>query len=126
LTLNNPVSENVAILTFTRDRTAASGSVAYTGLPFKPSKILSASQSHVINYGSFGGCVEGIGSDFCLVAIVAVTYTRPYLLLSSDVVDNVEQRGVVASYDADGITIAWTKAGAPGAGTMICRLLCVK
>ena len=103
----------------TRDMTAVSGSVAYTGVGFKPKAIaftggVNATTDIMIagfddgttrgatafNPGSAGtGQINGSSSVFLPSAAAT------------------SQMAVVTTFDTDGFTLTWTKTGSPSAGT---------
>jgi hypothetical protein len=104
--------------TITREMTAASGDVSYTGIGFTPTALLF--------FGSVQAASNTISSHGSSDA--QKYYTRQYALSSSSfAVDNNGcirlgsttnyQSAIVESYDADGFTLTWTKIGSPAANT---------
>ncbi len=111
------------IVQITRDLAEASGAVAYTGVGFKPTALVALgyvngqvfwsigfSDSAKAVFGmfhAFDGLMGPGGFAWCYQAAGAYQYA------------------VVASYDADGFTLTWTKVGLP-VGTFIVNILCLK
>ena len=112
--------------TLTRDMTAASGDVAYTGVGFKPSIILFLSGPE--SAGASAGNAVGIDSAAahfvigqCKDAGSAVAFY--FALAGYSVYLNVDsanyQRALVKTLDNDGFTLTWEKGGSPtGNGTV--------
>lgn len=111
--------------TSSRDMTAASGNVSYTGVGFIPNVIIAL--SHLATSLSIS-----VGfSDSSLLS------TEIFLLGSTTATDagselnriavsaGVEQYSTISSYDTDGFTLTWTKAGLP-TGTAGIRFLCIR
>lgn len=100
----------------TRDMTAGSGDVAYTGYGFTPKGLVifamnAAGLSDIGSYG-FG---DGSLAEMCIhissagsVYILSTT-TLIYLWQSA----GNEQTAVLKTLDADGFTLTWTKTGSP-------------
>jgi len=104
--------------TFTRDQTAATADVAYTGVGFKPTHIIFFSSPGVTDntyYSSYG--FDDGTNHFCTVNRTAVNSQvgNKSIFTGSGAVD---QNAYVKSFDADGFTLTWTKTGSPAAGTM--------
>lgn len=116
------------IITATRDLSAASGDVAYTGVGFQPAAIVAVSgiggggngnisiadsfAAEANLYSNAGG--DSIWSASALYFMVAmVTYPTAF------------QTAVVKQYDADGFTLTWTKTGLP-TGTFTMQFLCFR
>jgi hypothetical protein len=124
LTLVNPLPAGqsivkTAVITFTRVMSVASGSVAYTGVGFKPSTVVFVAGGGSVNYGvsvsdsAFGaGGVYDTGNGLTVAGIVSGS-------------SGAYQSGVITSYDSDGFTINWTKVGSPG-GTGTFYALCFR
>lgn len=105
---------------FTRDMTAASGSQAVTGVGFTPTSIYFTAS---INGTSLGcdGVVDSTAAGLSIatngVAMVRNLAGSVALFIPGDNVIATSQSAIVASFDADGFTLTWTKGGAPGANT---------
>jgi hypothetical protein len=115
---NSPEAPRYSAGVITRLMTAASGSVATTGLGFRPVGIrfwggVDAGVSNTDGYA-----VIGIGlQQRCLS-----TDSANNVLSSSNCIQMIrgagnKQEAVVTSFDADGFTLSWTKTGAPAAET---------
>jgi len=105
--------------TFSRVMSVGSGNVAYTGIGFKPKAIIFL--GNVQNGGtqtSSVGFSDG-SVNICLVneAIaannVAFATTTSAIYLFDDAGSANSNGAVIASFDADGFTLTWTKAGTP-------------
>ena len=120
------------IITSTRDMTAASGDVAYTGVGFTPTVIIAF--THIITttvFFSYGFCDSALNQ--------AYIHDHGAVTCSEDAIYNIigqsntnskpSQQGQLAkvkSFDADGFTLTWTKNTTPGAGTINLFFLCLK
>jgi hypothetical protein len=107
-----PSGFSVKVLSATRDMTASSGDVAYTGTGFTPKVVL---------------CFAGVTSKGTSCAVDdgttrggAVTYTNSGLIANTTdhlvaVYDGpaAAQLGDIKSFDANGFTITYSKAGSP-------------
>jgi hypothetical protein len=104
----------------TRDFALSSGNVAYTGVGFTPKAIIALTQGGTLNacwglVGSAGG--NGVGFEFQAGgALVDADFI--YLQDGS----SNGQSAVLASYDADGFTLTWTKFGSPTGSKKVCFL----
>jgi hypothetical protein len=118
---NIPEAPRVAIGTFTRLLSAASGPVAVAGLGFRPKSIefVCAVDTTVENSIGFAGV--GIGfQNRCISRDGAGAQ-----LSSNDCIRIIkaaagnEQKATLASLDADGFTLNWVLVGAPPANNLI-------
>ncbi len=117
------------VISATRDMTAASGNVAYTGVGFIPTTILVL--------GQLGGDVNGFwgfaGNSMAGAGLSVFNTSGAYTNVGSGVLFRVFsgtaatdfQSASVASYDADGFTLAWTKTATP-TGTANINFLCLR
>lgn len=115
------------IVTATRDLTAASGSVAYTGVGFQPSCIIAL--SFVNATATFG-----VGVSDSTKASNAMSYYGSNLVTAGSVLINAfladssasnHQTASVSTYDSDGFTLSWSKIGSP-TGTANVYFLCLR
>lgn len=104
---------NFKVGAFTRDVSAASGNVATTGVGFLPKVLVimgvinAAPQMSIGFYdGTAHGCIAMYTND-------AWTYTASYITFCQFGSGSSEQKASVASLDADGFTLTWTKTGTP-------------
>ena len=102
-----------------RDMTAASGNVSYIGVGFTPSAIIcfwGVDADKFIGWGvaDSGKLVRTLETDSNAnnYVVAALVYAQP--------VANNSQSAVVATFDADGFTLTWTKTGSP---TGSCNLI---
>jgi len=104
----------VKVGSFTRDMTASSGSVSYTGVGFQPkcvvfvSAIDTTSMSVGFDDGTSHYCVRGVSYGG------TVLFNRVgsnSIDIATSFVD--QQQGKGTSLDSDGFTITWTKGGSP-------------
>ncbi|MGM5018734.1 hypothetical protein [Tardiphaga sp. 367_B4_N1_1] len=115
------------VIATTRVLTAASGNVAYTGVGFKPSAIVAVAAINTTP-------AFGVGFSDAALGAGGVTYYGnnhatfgAFLIevfLTNDLGSDY-QTASVASYDADGFTLAWTKNGSP-TGTANLYFLCLR
>lgn len=106
--------------TFTRDMTAASGDVAYTGVGFTPTLIIFFGGTSSSGIATYNGVDNG-AVHYCLLNYLTAgagyssTSTSQSIYLAETV--NIVQRAYVKTFDSDGFTLTWTKDGSPSAGT---------
>lgn len=111
--------------TFTRDMTAESGDVAYTGVGFVPKAIIAfgGKDSFAQGIGSYIGITTGATTNSaCLVNMLydGAGKMTPYgsLFLRFSESGTQYQQAVLKTFDADGFTLTWTKSGTTSANTM--------
>lgn len=115
------------IIAATRDMTAASGNVAYTGVGFQPTSVIaiaSINATLVASWGFVDSALTDYGRSLLSLGTNGNHYVNQNLIyLALDTSNN--QQAYVASYDADGFTLTWTKTGSPtGTGTL--SFICYK
>lgn len=112
---------NSKIKTLTRDMTAASGNVAYTGVGFKPTAIIAFGG---IDGGErlFWGMCDSTRTAYQMESYADNTFqTQIAHLVNIATSAGNQQIADVASFDTDGFTLTWTKAGSPtGTGNITC------
>jgi len=119
------ISGGFYVGTATRDCTLASGNVAYTGVGFKASALV------VFMAGGLGtnDWSNGFGtavSSQCVIGLGGGGNTAPGAFLMWDYNSaGVNQRATIASFDADGFTLTWTKQGSP-TGTLTFNYLALR
>lgn len=117
--LNFASSLSSKIIASTRDLTAVSGNVAYTGVGFQPTAIIAFANVSGTSNTSWGMSDSSMTvRDINGIQSATVHYLNPnFIYLPVDVTNN--QSAVIASYDADGFTLTWTKTNSPtGTGTL--------
>lgn len=126
LTTSIAAVPKVKVLTFSRDMTAASGDVTYTGTDFT-SKLL-------IVIGSFtGGTIKSSsvgGTDgtttFCKsIDNAGNTSFTGDTIVAWDTYPTKNQGGTISSITSTGFVITWTKASTPSAGTFHFSVICI-
>lgn len=109
------------LITSTRDLTAASGNVSYTGAGFKPTVIIQL--SHITASIASIGLADSARTDLGLKMNVTATYESGVIYFETS--SNNYQYGTIASYDSDGFTLTWTKVNSP-TGTVNLGFLCLR
>jgi len=109
----------------TRNLTAASGDVAYTGVGFIPSSIIVFYA--IANSAMFGMGMTDSAKNNSMISqyYSGVTAADAAVFIESSPSSGTEQTAIVKSFDADGFTLTWTKAGAP-TGTLLLKFLCFR
>jgi microcystin-dependent protein len=107
------------VVAYTRDMTATSGDVSYTGAGRKPRSIIvffNYILSHYIGLGDINNsCWEmGLYGTNLASTIFAANYLG---FLIEDAAGTKYQQAILKTLDADGCTITWAKGGTPSAGT---------
>ena len=108
--------------TFTRDMSLASGNVAYTGVGFQPKAIIFISRVGAVASLSWG-FDNATNTENINIRGAATSYevetTRSIFLQQAS---GDTQTALIASMDADGFTLTWTKTGTPTATATIIYL----
>jgi len=128
--ISNPEATIVKskLITSTREMSAASGSVAYTGVGFKPSCLIAQSADATPGYDFVMtiGVVDEALDEFSL-------YREPLLFRSgTGVLFRITESATqaqwcnVTSFDDDGFTLNWTKYGTPAAIVVDLGVLCLR
>ena len=112
------------VITATRDMTAASGDVAYTGVGFTPSSILAHYTIEGSTYGGTGFSDSSRTSSNLRADGSAVLAINADFVCSSSAAGGF-QEAVIKSFDANGFTLAWTKTSSP-TGTLKLSFLCFR
>ena len=109
------------VITASRDLSAANGNVAYTGVGFKPTSIFAFG----VVSGEVGDQSIGFG-DSAKGAYTIEGNNTPQgnLLYMTSSIGNAATADI-ASYDADGFTLTWTKVSSP-TGTAQLRFICFR
>lgn len=115
------------IIAATRDMTAATGNVSYTGAGFVPTAIIAYHGVNVTR--GFGVSIADSAKTVSSLATDNTAWntrvgTNLFLLTYNPSASDF-QYATIVSYDADGFTLAWTKSGSP-TGTMSIFFLCFR
>src|SRR3990167_99942 len=111
------------IITATRDMTAATGSVSYTGAGFAPTAIIGIACLAVAGAQSSIGICDSSAAEANLSFAAVNEQGSSFFKISSGA--SVEQIATVTTLDADGFTLSWTKAGSP-TGTANLAFICFR
>lgn len=112
----------------TRDLTAASGNVSYTGVGFQPTTCtgFGDAATSLSQYVTLIGMVDSAGSAANMTLVTAgVVYDNAAFLRFFDATGSSSQRASINSFDADGFTLSWTKTGTP-TGTATITIVCYR
>lgn len=114
------------LLTITRDLSLANGSVAYTGMGFQPTSCVANAQitTSATQYTTHFGMSDS-ARTISSTAFFGGTLVSPNFLVLFDTTATNGQVASIASYDSDGLTLTWTKTGAP-TGTATANLVCYR
>lgn len=115
------------VITITRDLTVASGSVAYTGAGIRPRALIATGgiaggPAYALRCG-IAASAGGAGAAF-LYTTGAGDNVNTNFIACYDSTAALGQQAVVASYDADGFTLTWTKVSTP-TGTATFYVMCI-
>lgn len=121
---NPPPPLRTTLIAGTRDLTAATGPVSYTGAGFRPrSAVCFFVQTSTTLHGHGSSDNVLIQNNVYLNSAGLANYDSTSLMLVIPASGNY-QIGVVTSWDADGLTITWTKTLLPtGSVTFILELM---
>lgn len=104
--------------TFTRDMTAASGDVAYTGVGFTPTLILMVADVPATPAMSVGAATTAVNiANYYNGPDAGWANTGSYCMGLQPAEAAHNQLALLKTFDADGFTLTWTKNNDPGAGT---------
>lgn len=113
------------VIEATRDGTASSGDVSYTGVGFLPTSITCLMVVDGTLYKSDGVADSGsVGR--CIYQSAANTLHNGSSLVSYTNYSSWAQNASIKSYDADGFTLTWTKNGSPTGNTLALIFICYK
>ncbi len=109
------------VISFSRDLTAVNGSVAYTGMGFQPTFCvitggIAAGTNLTVGFAGQSG--QGVATYLGAVS----TFNNSVAIFAGPDTTNF-QLGSLASFDADGFTVTWTKTNTPS-GTFGGNALC--
>jgi len=109
------------LINFTRAKDGANADVAYTGVGFKPTLVRIFGEIDTTNLSI--GEVAVVGGDYCLNSQPGANFVEVSGVLVKLVPGGAGQSAVLKSFDDDGFTLTWTKAGAHLAGN--CNLFAI-
>jgi len=113
------------VITFTRDLTAASGTVGYTGVGFQPTAIILFLSEPTTGRKSWGvGDVDKTNHTLMERYDGTLSIRTTWIGQIWTTLDDVH-RAKISSYDADGFTLEWEKEDSP-TGTATGIALCIK
>jgi microcystin-dependent protein len=113
------------IITATRDASGATGSVAYTGVGFRPSAVECMMCVDGTLYQSKGVCDSSL-TNRCHFQSAANTYYEVVNIVCYSNQASWAQRGSITAFGDDGFTIGWIKDGTPTAGTLKLVFICYR
>jgi len=117
---------------FTRNLSfAADGNVSYTGVGFKPTHInfwLGAGNgtNSSFGFGATDSSKAGVFSAFSNNGQVGFNSAAAVVVFNGGSDTTIYDSAVLASYDADGFTLTWTKLGSPGGSTITVNYIAFK
>ena len=113
------------IITSSKSMTDASGNVSYTGVGFEPSAIACLAFINAGPYNSIGFAdANKTGVAMTTYGANTLTDNNTLIAIYSAGGEN-KQTAIVKSYDTDGFTLTWTKAGSP-TGSAFLYFLCFR
>lgn len=120
-------TSNIKIGSLDRDVTAATGTVATTGVGFTPKMVFFFGAYNAANFSAFFG-VSNVTLNYSLYQVnnsANMTADRSSCIDIS--IDNnaTSQIATLSSLDADGFTLSWTKNGSPSAGTAVIHYIAI-
>lgn len=118
---NFPEAPRTTSGSVTRDLSAATGNVSYTGVGFKPTSIEFFAVVEGTAESSIGSADAGAGvRSRCMTTDTAgLKYNSADAIRIIRASGGNEQKATLVSFDPDGFTLAWTKVGAPPANTLV-------
>ena len=116
-------SKTIAI---TRDMSLGAGSVSYTGVGFKPTALIAMADQDGTGFFNWGFCDSALGLQSMQRAHDGNFYASGQVyLIQIDIASGQQVYCTVTSFDADGFTLNWLKAGSP-TGTINAKIICFR
>lgn len=118
----NSMLGSIKIGTFTRDMTAGTGDVAYTGVGFTPQLLILTGGIAGTPSCAFNGFdnITAKGCTFQNDAGNQGTLSTVVTKIFGAVASDAYQQAIVKTFDADGFTLTWTKNNSPtGTATFV-------
>ena len=111
---SNPASTaTYKVVGESRDLTAASGDVSYTGYGFKPKLLILFAAGVNSDYGCWGMADETLVEEVVFTSSLAgFSYQNSKIILFQTGA-GADQSAILKSMDSDGFTLTWTKNGYP-------------
>jgi len=113
------------IVVFTRDASASSGDVSYTGVGFTPSSIKALMNVDGALYNS-DGFSDSSKTSYSTYTGAANQLWQYAAIITYSNNASWGQSAIVKSYDSDGFTLTWNKVGTPTAGTLKIIAICYR
>lgn len=126
----NPIWDTVIaisskVITATRDISAASGTVGYTGVGFQPTSIIALANVDSTEIMGIGFSDSSGGNAGMEQAYTGTATHNASKLIGLTTASGAGQSGTIHSYTADGFIIGWTKSGAD-TGSIKIAFLCYR
>ena len=128
--VDNQVGGSYKVINITRDITAASGNVAYTGVGFTPKLltvhwyVLDNQYDSSIGNGSDDKTTRGTTWSGTVENASAIGHSTSKFIYMN--LYERTQSAIVKTFDADGFTLTWTMTGSSGTGTAYCTITVYK
>lgn len=117
---NLPEKPRTVSGSLTRTLSAASGTVAYTGLGFKPTSIEFTGAVDTVPEWFIGWADANSNGSRCLTSDgTGAMYSSGDCIRIIRSSTGNEQKATLVSFDADGFTLSWTKVGSPPANSLV-------
>ena len=113
------------VISTTRDMTAAAGTVAYTGLGFKPSAVIAIAIINSSQSFNIAVCGSDVSQNVGINQYAANTLIISSYIVNIETSAGVNQYASLLSYDPDGFTLTWGKTSTP-TGTANIIFLCFR
>jgi len=106
-------ASGLKVMTSTRNLTAATGDVSYTGIGFKPGALIAIGYVPTGTIGISVGFSVGAAGYSVLTRAATAAYSGSASNLLQAFDGTNQHLGAVKSLDADGFTLTWTKNSSP-------------
>jgi hypothetical protein len=112
------------VIAFSRELSAASGDISYTGVGFTPTSLVVSFSC--LSAGSEYYTGSGMSDSAKNVACVSRFSGASYNLIQMSPTSHYSQTATVKSYDANGFTLTWTRGGSTLSDTLSCLVICYR
>lgn len=126
MVMGSPPLLRIKVFQVTRDMTAGSGSVAYTGVGFKPRCLLFFGAKAGATATLTVGCADESKTIISMTQNQADSTWADQAYIYAQEAAGVYQVASVVSYDTDGFTLNWVKSGVPAAGNFKVVVVCLR